>query len=224
MQHQVVAEPNDVSRTFPVPAPGTIKLPGEGARPAGQILTTRTGLRFPKNVSFDAWERAGLQISRIVDSFAWCIGDWLVYGQLRYPDRYRQAVEAVGLDYQTLRNYASVARRVDIGRRRWRLSFQHHSEVASLPDTDQEEWLTRAEEGGWSRNQLRQHLRDGRRRRRPAPTITRLPPLAAEQEQVERWRCAAAQSGIEFERWILTALDRAAAHNPEPNADNPGKF
>jgi hypothetical protein len=178
-------------------------------RQGDQILTTKVGLRFPADVPFDSWQRAGVQISRIVDSFAWCLGDWLVYGQQRYSDRYRKAVDAIGLDYQTLRNYASVARRVELPRRRSTLSFQHHAEVAALPDTEQEAWLGRAEEGGWSRNQLRQHLQAVRHDR--TTETTTLPKMVVHKDRMAKWRMAADRSSSEFETWVTTALDRAAA-------------
>jgi len=182
-----------------------------GRRHGDQILTTKVGLRFPADVTFDSWQRAGVQISRVVDSFAWCLGDWLVYGQQRYTDRYRKAVDAIGLDYQTLRNYASVARRVELPRRRSTLSFQHHAEVAALPDTEQETWLGRAEEGGWSRNQLRQHLQAARHDRTTETMTATLPKMVVHKEQMAKWRMAADRSSSEFENWVTTALDRAAA-------------
>jgi hypothetical protein len=182
-----------------------------GRQHGDQILTTKVGLRFPANVTFDSWQRAGVQISRIVDSFAWCLGDWLVHGQQRYTDRYRKAVGAIGLDYQTLRNYASVARRVELPRRRSALSFQHHAEVAALPDTEQEIWLSRAEEGGWSRNQLRQHLQAARRDRATETMTATLPKIFVHKEKMAKWRMAADRSSSQFENWVTTALDRAAA-------------
>ncbi|GGL20705.1 hypothetical protein [Mangrovihabitans endophyticus] len=57
-------------------------------------MTTRVGLHFPSDLAFDTWEQAGHKISRLIDSSAWCLGDWLVYGQDRYADRYRNAVAA----------------------------------------------------------------------------------------------------------------------------------
>ena len=41
------------------------------------------------------------------------------------------------LDYQTLRNYAWVARRFAMSRRRDTLSFGHHAEVPALPEPEQ---------------------------------------------------------------------------------------
>jgi hypothetical protein len=176
-----------------------------------QIMVTRLGLNVPHTLSFDRWQSAGRQLSGIVESSAWCLGDWLVYGQRHYTDRYQLAIEAANLDYQTLRNYAWVARRFEMSRRRLTLSFQHHAEVASHPVAEQDEWLDRAEKFGWSRNQLRRRIsesRGGRRQRgREMPVLPRLqvPP-----DQVERWRVAAAQSGADFDRWIVSTLEAAA--------------
>src|SRR5690349_4503617 len=112
-------------------------MPSRGSACAA-ILTTRTGLLLPAGLTFDEWASAGVRLSRLVDAFAWCIGDWLVYGRNRYENRYVEALAAVPLDYQTLRNYAWVARKVEQPRRRACLSFQHHAEVASLPPAEQE--------------------------------------------------------------------------------------
>ncbi|WP_245812181.1 LmbU family transcriptional regulator [Actinophytocola xinjiangensis] len=195
--------------TSPGPAPGMVRENHpEVPPPRDQILTTKVGLRFPADVSFDSWQQAGRQISHVVDSFAWCLGDWLVYGQRRYTNRYKQAIDAIGLDYQTLRNYASVARRVTLPRRRPSLSFQHHAEVAALSETEQDSWLHRAEQGGWSRNQLRQHLRGIRYGR--SKETTALPKMVVQDERIARWRLAATQSNSQFEQWVITALDQAA--------------
>jgi hypothetical protein len=177
----------------------------------GQIMVTRLGLNVPHALSFDRWQLAGRQLSGIVESSAWCLGDWLVYGQRHYADRYQLAIEAANLDYQTLRNYAWVARRFEMSRRRLALSFQHHAEVASHPAVEQDEWLDQAEKFGWSRNQLRRRIsesRSGRRQhRRETPALPRLQVPA---EQVERWRVAAAQSGTDFDHWIVSTLETAA--------------
>ncbi|WP_228926888.1 LmbU family transcriptional regulator [Streptomyces sp. DH7] len=184
-------------------------------RPAGQerILTTRVGLRMPGTLTYDRWEKAGAQIFQIVDSSAWCLGDWLVYGQERYTDRYQAGVQAAGLDYQTLRNYAWVARRFELRRRREALSFGHHAEVASLSPAEADAWLDRAEQHGWSRNQLRLQLRESRRGvREPRPGAASLPRISVNRDRVEHWRHAASRVDLDFEDWVLAALDRAAAH------------
>jgi hypothetical protein len=44
-------------------------------------------------------------------------------------------IVATGLDYQTLRNYAAVARRFELSRRRDNLSFHHHAELCALSES-----------------------------------------------------------------------------------------
>ncbi|MFY1623840.1 LmbU family transcriptional regulator [Micromonospora sp. WMMD735] len=176
------------------------------------ILTTRVGLRIPAALTFERWQHAGSQISRIVDSSAWCLGDWLVYGQREYSDRYLRAIEESRLDYQTLRNYAWVARKFPIERRRETLSFQHHAEVGSLPPEEQDRWLDLADEFGWSRNELRRNIRTHRQQDAKGGTLMEpLPKLSVTAERVQRWRQAAELSADNFEHWMLRALDDAAA-------------
>lgn len=180
-------------------------------RAAGQVLVTRVGLDLPGIVDFATWERAGVKIARIADSSAWCLGDWLIYGQDRFPDRYRRAISAAGLDYQTLRNYAWVARKFELGRRRVQLSFQHHAEVAALSQEDQDRWLGVAEEQGWSRNELRANIRMARHGSASAAAIP-LPILRPPAERLDRWREAAALQSQDLEDWIMATLDASASH------------
>jgi hypothetical protein len=183
----------------------------DGERQGKDILTTRVGLRIPEALTFERWQNVGSQISRIVDSSSWCLGDWLVYGQEEFSDRYLRAIEACGLDYQTLRNYAWVARKFELSRRRETLSFQHHAEVSSLPPCEQDKWLDLADEFNWSRNELRRNIRSHRQRDgKSEPPEDCLPKLSAPAERVQRWRKAAELSGDKFEQWVLRALDEAA--------------
>jgi hypothetical protein len=176
-----------------------------------QILTTRMGLRIPAGLPFETWQEAGPKLFRIIDSSAWYLGDWLVYGQDRYEKRYRRAIEAAGLDYQTLRNYAWVARKFELSRRREPLSFQHHAEVASLAPADQDLWLDRAEALGWSRNQLRKELRASRNLGPAAPTqLAAVPDLQVTEARLEQWQRAAGGFGEVLTNWIVNTLDRAA--------------
>jgi hypothetical protein len=156
--------------------------------------------------------QAGPKLIGIVDSSSWGLGDWLVFGQAKYEDRYRRAIDSAGLDYQTLRNYAWVARKFDLSRRRDGLSFQHHAEVASLPLADQELWLDRAEQAGWSRNELRRRIRS-ERSGLPAgeSRLAVIPRVRVAADRLERWRAAAAESSVDFDEWVIRALDDAAA-------------
>ncbi|MEY9996249.1 hypothetical protein ABIE67_008281 [Streptomyces sp. V4I8] len=176
-----------------------------------QVLTTKVGLQIPGGLTFDDWERAGRQLSGILNSSSWWLGDWLVYGKDHYGDRYQRGIRAAGLQYQTLRNYAWVSRRFEMHRRRPALSFQHHAELASLPTEDQERWLDRAEQMKWTTKQLRGAIRmtceSGSAAGEPAEPTRR---LAVPGNRMRWWHKAAEQSGIEFEQWVLATLDNAA--------------
>ncbi|MFD9006327.1 LmbU family transcriptional regulator [Streptomyces sp. NPDC059582] len=193
------------ARTTPPPQRGPHR-----ARPE-QVLTTRVGLQIPDVLSFEEWERAGRQLAGVVDSSAWWLGDWLTYGKDHYADRYQHGIRGAGLQYQTLRNYAWVARRFDMSRRHARLTFQHHAEVASLPAQEQDRWLSRAEESSWTTKQLRTALREARGPEpAKAPDGAGLRQLAVPRERYERWHQAAEHSGVAIDAWVLATLDSAA--------------
>ncbi|MEU2560460.1 LmbU family transcriptional regulator [Streptomyces longispororuber] len=178
----------------------------------GQVLTTKVGLQMPAGLTFEDWERAGRQLSGIVNSSSWWLGDWLVYGKDHYTDRYQRGIRAAGLQYQTLRNYAWVSRRFDFSRRRSALSFQHHAELASLPIDEQELWLDRAEQLQWTTKQLRNAIRMARENevRDGSQTTETMRRLAVPGSRLQWWHKAAEQSGIDFEQWVLATLDNAA--------------
>jgi hypothetical protein len=176
-------------------------------------LTKRTALLLPENLPLDSWKQIGEQIYIISDASAWWIGDWLRFGRDKYPDRYKRAIGETSLEYQTLRNYAWVAGRFSASRRRDALSFQHHLEVAALPEDQQDLWLERAEQSGWSRNDLRAQLRyyrDHGAAVRPLPTSALQLHIPRERRQL--WQDAAAKAQLGLQEWISTALDLAARH------------
>ncbi len=183
-----------------------------------KLLVTPVGLRFPAAMSYTDWERAGRRLASISNSFMWCLGDWVAYGLDKYTDRYYQAIQAVGLDYKTLRNYTWVARRFKWSRRRADLSFQHHAEVAALPSEEQDQWLERAASHQWSRNQLREHLRAARRRisDETSGVFQVMQLVSIRPEQLAAWRSAAEQVGMSLQDWMLHVLDDAAHHNSYP--------
>ncbi|MEU3730997.1 LmbU family transcriptional regulator [Streptomyces sp. NPDC033538] len=170
------------------------------------------GLQMPTGMAYDEWERAGRQLADVLDSSSWWLGDWLVYGKDHYTDRYQRGIRAVGLSYQTLRNYAWVSRRFGLARRRPALSFQHHAELASMPTEEQELWLDRAERRQWTTKQLRGALRAARRdeRQPPAPTEPSRR-LEVPGGRLQWWHKAAEQLGVDFEQWVTATLDSAAA-------------
>jgi transposase len=176
-----------------------------------QVRMSGTGLQIPVNLNYEDWAKAGRQLSGIVDSSAWWLGDWLVFGKANYSDRYQLAIQNAGLRYQTLRNYAWVARRFEADRRRAKLTFRHHAEVASLPFEEQERLLDLAERELWTTKQLRNAIQQDRGGEADKPALVEVNSrIDVPSSRVGMWRKAADHAGIDFDQWVLTMLDRAA--------------
>ncbi|MEV3927280.1 LmbU family transcriptional regulator [Actinomadura coerulea] len=175
------------------------------------VLTGRTSLRLPPKLPFAAWQRVGRQLYLISDSSAWWLGDWLVFGEENFPDRYRHVVAETGLSYGTLRNYAWVARRFEVSRRHDKLSFQHHYEVAALSETEQDLWLTMAAGQRWSKTRLRAELRATRAYDVEQSTVSTVHfRVTTTQQRQELWQKAADLSGRDLLEWISLELDESA--------------
>ncbi|MFF3210157.1 LmbU family transcriptional regulator, partial [Streptomyces sp. NPDC002886] len=171
--------------------------------------------------SLAEWKRFGKHLYLIADSSSWWLGDWIIFGQAMYPGRYRQAMEETGLDYKTLRNYAWIARRFPAAERHPKVSFQHHAEVASLEPPKRAMWLERAAQEGWSRNTLRQHLRQAALAgpsdaadEREGKQVQLQVRTTAERETL--WAGAAERDGRDLAEWIISSLDRAAKRETDP--------
>ncbi|MFJ1708959.1 LmbU family transcriptional regulator [Kitasatospora sp. NPDC088346] len=177
----------------------------------------KTSLHLPPSLPLAAWMRVGSQLHTIASSSAWWAGDWLIYGARSYPDRYRQAVERTSLDYQTLRNYAWVARKFEVSRRRDELSFQHHQEVAALPVDEQDQWLDRAAESGWSKTELRRRVRGAAAAPEPTSVVRTRLQFELVEDQWSSWREAADRDGEDVVAWLVKLADRACAA-PDPGA------
>jgi hypothetical protein len=207
----------DTSRKERTAGGGLLRqTPGAGWRPLpGTAFAKQTSFSLPPATPLQEWSRIGRQLNALSASSAWWLGDWLIYGQAEYPDRYKQAVEQTALDYQTLRNYAWVARRYTVTRRRADLSFQHHAELASMTPPDQDLWLDRAEKFGWSRNELRNRVRASRRADRTGidhGDRTLKIQMSVPPSQKERWmQASATESEQDFQAWMVAVLDSAAA-------------
>lgn len=202
------------------------------------VVLPKEGLQLPRQLSFERWLSIGQWLSDLYNSSAWYLGDWLIYGEMAYTGRYREAIERTSLDYQTLRNYAWVARRFPLSRRRAGLSFGHHAEVAALSEPEQGFWLRKAEHHGWSRNRLRREVRSSLKEREPehdsapmqvprqeidrdsfdsataatavdaGPEVTLEIPVSS--QQMESCQAAADMAGLDLEAWAALALGTAA--------------
>lgn len=195
-----------------------VAIPDLGSRKPGGISfgptvrARRDALYLPASLTLMEWVKIGEKVCLLSNSSAWWLGDWLIYGQDKYPDRYRRAIAETMLDYQTLRNYAWIARKFPVSRRRDGLSFQHHLEVAALPAAQQDLWLDRALHFKWSKAELRRQVRmslspgdDCRDAQLAAVSVS----VAV--EQLERWRAAAELARSPLPEWLTQVADAAAA-------------
>jgi hypothetical protein len=173
---------------------------------------TARGFRARAGLTFDEWISAGRQISRISTASSWWVGDWLLHGERAYGSRYRAALELTSFDYKTLRNYAWVARRFPVSRRRDALSFQHHAEVAAMDEAQQDLWLSRAEASHWTRNELRRQLAAGRAPGTgPSQELVIVVRIRVERERERQWREAAEASHQALTEWVAAAADAVAS-------------
>ncbi|MGC5034659.1 LmbU family transcriptional regulator [Streptomyces sp. DT190] len=194
-----------------------------------QAQVRKTGMIFSQHLSERSWERIGANLRDLTNSSAWWLGDWLIFGETAFGwRRYREAIERTGLDYQTLRNYAWVARRFELHRRRDSLSFAHHAEVTRLSPAEQDYWLLKAEQQKWSRNELRRAVRtslaeqseDGGEEhnapaaagaagtdehRREATTLT----IELSAGQLDYYSKVAAAQGLPVDKWVTQVLEAA---------------
>jgi hypothetical protein len=189
---------------------------------ASGVQLHKSGLLFTREQSLGMWEKLGANLLSFADSSAWWIADWLVYGESTFRDRYVEAIKRTSLSYQTLRNYTWAARRFPLSRRRHSLSFSHHLEVAGLEQPQQDYWLRKAEELGWSRNKLRGQVRSSQlvhqgeseppdslgAEAAPTARLLRLQLSAEDLTTLER---AASTAGEPVETWATEMLRRAAA-------------
>lgn len=125
------------------------------------IEATPTGLILAKDLTFEEWNAIGSSFGTALQTAAWCIGDWMVYGERKWskqlllagaafdpqtPNRipshvFDMAVAATGLDRQTISKYGEVCRKIPMEERRINLSFGHHRLLAPLPSPQRLEWM-----------------------------------------------------------------------------------
>lgn len=134
---------------------------------AGAVVDN--GLFLPADLAYETYESIGAMLGALHQASSFLVGDYLLYGEHTYGEKYTQAALLLGLSPQTLANYASIAKRVPPGRRKMGVSFSIHGEVASLPPELQEHWLEVAK----NENLTKQEVRDRLRPRKELPPAER---------------------------------------------------
>lgn len=115
-------------------------------------------LALRPDLPFEQWEHIGDQLHGMTQNAQWWWGDWLNFGETRYGEKYKVAVEKYGLSLETAKKYSWVAREFEKGLRS-HLSWSHHKELAGISDLEQRQQLiTEAIEHKWSKARLRQEI------------------------------------------------------------------
>lgn len=121
------------------------------------VEPTATGLIITGDLTLDEWAGIGRRMGTVETHIRWAIGDWMLYGEERWPTRYADVAAEVGLSPQSIATSVSVARRVPPEMRRAELTWSHHDEVAALHKHPkaQVDLLRKAVENGLSSRELR---------------------------------------------------------------------
>lgn len=140
----------------------------------GTITLVGLDLRNP-DMRYEDWEALGHGLGELHRWTNWAIGDWFNFGEdLFGEDEALQATEPTradrldvlnrrtGLDPATLANYSSQCRRIRLGVRRVELKFTVHTAVTGLDEPEQVEWLQKAVDNNWNREELRQAIKDAK--------------------------------------------------------------
>lgn len=143
-----------------------------------KIRVTPMGMEITGTLSFEEWRDLAPRIGTAVRSWAFVLGDWLLYGEDRFgpparasmggprnavsAERYETARAATGIDEAVLANYAYVARNVPRHMRREDVSWEHHRAVAKLDEPEQGRWLKIAEKEEMTSRRLRASIIAGR--------------------------------------------------------------
>lgn len=124
-------------------------------------------LSISDNITIEEWKDLGQCLKQVEGSVQFWIGDWARFGDKKgftgkLLDRavYNELEELTGLDRGTLKNYKSIADNVKPSLRNDSLSFNHHVEVAKLPEEQQIEFLQKAADEKMSVRELRQEIRE----------------------------------------------------------------
>lgn len=169
-----------------VASAGALSLLAELER-QGKITPTALIIDDP-DFPWDQYVALGAFLGETRSRLSFYIGDWIIFGEGMYRDRFSQALDVIGLSEGALANKVSTCRNVARSRRRdpveaakagrYPLSFGHHTEVAKLEPPAQIEWLERAEMERWTRSKLRENLDAAGHVRRRHVQPAAQPPLA----------------------------------------------
>ncbi len=119
---------------------------------------TQLGFTLPAEVTYEQYEAIGRGFGAVTEAMQWAVGDYIVQGEAVFGAESHQAIEALEISPASRSQYARVAERIPAERRVEGLTWSHHREVVALDPEQQDLWLGRAKDAGWSRQELADHL------------------------------------------------------------------
>ena len=122
--------------------------------PPKGVEISATGLTISARLSYEEWFELGKNLQSIHRYVLFWLGDWLLWGEAKWGEKFSQGVELSGYSVQTLANAQWVSSRIEISRRSRELSWSHHQEVASLPPDEQDKFLQAAIDNEWRVHEL----------------------------------------------------------------------
>ncbi len=124
------------------------------------VRLTATGLTITNpNMPYQQAESIGYVLGDMHKSIQFAMGDWLIYIETQYPERWSQMAEALGVSEEKKREYRRVSAAVPRSVRRKNVDWSHHRAVAPLEPAQQREWLKKVETERMSHHALRDALR-----------------------------------------------------------------
>jgi len=153
--------------TPPARTSQTVTAATAGSGHAGNAARRSQGLKVAwvpdQDLEQPAWAEVGRRLGAMSRVSNWWVGDWLQYGTAKWGETYTEAARITGYDVKTLRNISYVAKRFSLSRRRDKLTWSHHYELAVFEPDEQDRWLDKASADRLSVADLRQELRCSKR-------------------------------------------------------------
>jgi hypothetical protein len=130
----------------------------------GAFVLTETGVEITGRPTWENYQGAFEFAKRAHRSSGFWLADLLRHGESRkdWAKLIDHAVDATGLSAKTLRNVRVVGA-IPMARRRDTVEFSHHVEVAPLTAEEQDHFLERCEDEGWSVRDLRDAIKQSKR-------------------------------------------------------------
>lgn len=175
-----------------------------------RVTLTPVALSLPDDFTPDEWDDLGRALGEVGGALQWWQADLILAGENRYGVTYQRAMEVTGLEYKTLANMVSVARKFESSRRRESLSFAHHAAVAALAVDEQDAWLDYAAQEGLSVAKLKAAMRPEKAKPKRHLKVIR-------QRFTRLWKAVAAggewsaEDVAELEEWLREVKGRGEA-------------